>query len=195
VWFFRNSVSFPLANPSGLKQGLRVTNDTGPPRGRSDAGNDAGRWFLAALGLLLALIGGMFVLLLGRSFLRAWEMRAWPEVSCVILSSEIVERRHDEFSPIEFRQELSYGYEWQGQPFTGDHLTLRANPWSSKREGVAQRVADYPAGMVTSCRVNPTSPKIAVLKTDSLAPGYSIWFPGLFVVGGLGISLRALRKR
>ncbi len=112
----------------------------------------------------------------------------------MILSSEIEERRHDEFSPIEYRQNLSYGYEWKNQPFTGSHLTLRENPWSSKRELAEQRVADYPAGKVTSCRVNPAAPDIAVLKPDSLAPGYALWFPGLFVIGGLGISLRALRR-
>ena len=35
----------------------------------------------------------------------------------------------------------------------------------------------------------------AVLKMDSQAAGYSIWFPGLFVIGGLGIAGRALVKR
>jgi len=35
----------------------------------------------------------------------------------------------------------------------------------------------------------------AVLKPDSQAPGYSIWFPALFVVGGLGIAFRALLKK
>lgn len=147
------------------------------------------------MGLFLALIGGLFVWLLGRSFLRAWEMRSWPEVPCVILSSEVGERHHDEISPTEFRQNLTYGYEWKGQPRTGDHLTLRDNPWSSNREMIGNKAAEFPAGMETTCRVNPASPQIAVLKVDSLAPGYSIWFPGLFVIGGLGISVRALRNR
>ncbi len=163
--------------------------------GRNAAEGRTGRWFLVALGILLALIGSIFVWLLGRSFLRAWEMRSWPETSCVILASEILEQRHDEFSPIEFQQNLAYGYEWQGEAYTGSRITLRENPWTSKRELMEQRATEYPAGMVTSCRVNPASPEIAVLKMDSLAPGYSIWFPGLFVVGGLGISLRAIRKR
>ena len=112
-------------------------------------------------------------------------------MACVILTSEIEERRHDENSPLEFRQNLSFGYEWQGRPRTGTHLTLRNNPWSSKRELVEARLREYPAGMTTTCRVNPTNPDFAVLKTDSLAPGYSIWFPALFVVGGLGIVVRA----
>lgn len=154
----------------------------------------AGRWYLITLGLALALIGGVFIALMARSYLRALEMRQWPQVRCVILSSEIEERRHDEYSAIEFRQKLSYGYEWKGKPYTGDRLSLRGNPWTSKRDLAEKRTAAYRKGMLTSCLVNPSSPEVAVLKPDSLAPGYSIWFPALFVVGGLGISVRALRN-
>jgi hypothetical protein len=151
----------------------------------------AGRWYLAILGLVIALLGGLFIWLMARSFLRAREMRTWPEVACVIITSEVEERRHDENSPAEFRQDLSFGYEWKGVARTGDHLTLRGSPWSSKRELADQRVSEYPVGKTTTCRVDPTNPDFAVLKPDSLAPGYSIWFPALFVVGGLGISFRA----
>lgn len=153
--------------------------------------NTAGRWYLVVLGLILALLGGLFVALMARSFLRAREMRKWPEVACVILSSEVEQRQNDENSPAEFRQDLSFGYEWQGSAYTGDHLTLRGSPWSSSRTTVEERVATYPVGKRTTCRVDPTNSNFAVLKPDSLAPGYSIWFPALFVVGGLGISFRA----
>ncbi|MFP6880316.1 MAG: hypothetical protein VCA34_05170, partial [Roseibacillus sp.] len=37
-------------------------------------------------------------------------------------------------------------------------------------------------------------PSFAVLKRDSKAPGYSLWFPIIFVVGGLGIILGAVRS-
>jgi hypothetical protein len=154
--------------------------------------NCAGRWYLVCLGLSLVLVGGVFVWLLGRSYLRAREMRQWPEVACVILSSELAERRHDENSALEFRHDLSFGYEWQGQARTGDHLTLRGNPWSSKRVMMEGRIKEFPVGKTTTCRVDPTNADFAVLKPDSLAPGYSIWFPGLFVIGGLGIVLRAI---
>jgi hypothetical protein len=167
--------------------------DTRPPT-RTAQSDRGGRWFLAGMGLFLALVGLLFMALLGRSFLRAWDMRSWPETSCVILVSEVAEKRHDEFSPVEFRQELTYGYQWQGEAFTGDHLTLRDNPWSSKRELVEQRAAELPAGTVTTCRVDPANPARSVLKPDSLAPGYTLWFPGLFVVGGLVIAARALRR-
>ncbi|MES2476115.1 MAG: DUF3592 domain-containing protein [Verrucomicrobiota bacterium] len=167
---------------------------TARPVSTAAPSSHSGRWFLAGMGLFLALIGSLFVFLLGRSFLRAWDMRSWPETSCVILTSDVAEKRHDEFSPIEFRQEITYGYEWQGKAYTGDHLTLRDNPWSSKRDLVEQRAAAFPEGKVTTCRVDPAKPQRAVLKPDSLAPGYSIWFPGLFVVGGLVLTLRALRQ-
>ena len=160
---------------------------------RRMAGNNrSGRWFLAFLGLLIALIGAIFVWLLGRSYLRARDMRSWPEVECVILVSEIQQRIHDPQSPREYRHSLTFGYEWQGRALTGDHLTLRGNPWSSKREIIEKRAAEYPVGMTTTCRIDPQTPDFAVLKPDSLAPGYSIWFPGLFVIGGLGITIRAL---
>lgn len=160
-----------------------------PPSGR------AGRWYLAILGVVIALLGGLFVWLMARSFLRAREMRSWPEVPCVILISEVEEWRHDENSPMEFRQNLSFGYEWQGAVHTGDHLTLRGSPWSSKRELADVRVSEFPVGKTTTCRVDPSNPHFALLKPDSLAPGYSIWFPSLFVVGGLGISIRAVLKK
>ncbi len=113
----------------------------------------------------------------------------------MIITSEVDERRHDPNSPAEFRQDLSFCYEWMGTARTGDHLTLRGSPWSSKRELADQRVLEYPVGKMTTCRVDPANPDFAVLKPDSLAPGYSIWFPALFVVGGLGISLRAIVRK
>lgn len=161
-------------------------------RSHSQASTHGGRWFLVALGLAVAVIGGLFVMLLGRSFLRAREMRAWPEVPCVILSSRIDERIHDSQSPTEYRHDVSFGYDWKNEPRTGDHVTLRGSPWSSKRGVIEKRALEYPVGKRTTCRVDPSDPDFAVLKPDSLAPGYSIWFPGLFVVGGFGIAIRAL---
>lgn len=166
-----------------------------PAHSRTPPPAAGGRWYLVALGLCTALIGAVFVWLLARSYLRAKDMRAWPEVPCVILVSEIEERIHDSQSPREFRLNVSFGYEWNGQALTGDHLSLRGSPWSSKPELARKRAAEYPVGRKTTCRVDPTRADFAVLKPDSLAPGYSIWFPGLFVVGGLGIAVRALTPR
>jgi hypothetical protein len=150
-----------------------------------------GRFFLVGLGLILALMGSFFVWLLVRSYLRARKMHAWPEVSGLILSSDIEQRKHDLESPMEYREDLSFGYEWKGERFTGDHLTLRGSPWSSDRASVETKLAEFPAGKFVICHVDPQNPSFAVLKTDSLAAGYTIWFPSIFVIGGLGIAGRA----
>ncbi len=152
---------------------------------------NSGRWFLILLGLSIASVGGLFAWLMARSYLRAREMRTWPEVPCVILSSEIEERRHDPHSPVEYRLAVSFGYEWQGVGKTGDLVSLRGSSWTSKLDLMTERAAEHPIGAQTTCRVKPGDPDFAVLQPDSLAPGYSIWFPSLFVIGGLGIALRA----
>jgi hypothetical protein len=99
-----------------------------PPRFQTRRSKDSargGKWFLVILGLSLVLIGGLFVWLLGRSYLRAKEMRSWPQVECVILSSEIRERIHDPQSPREFQQDVVFGYQWQGEARTSDRISLR----------------------------------------------------------------------
>lgn len=147
---------------------------------------------MAFIGLSLALIGGFFVFLMARSFLRANEMRSWPQIPCMILTSDLEERRHDPDSPVEYRHVLTFGYEWQGQRLLGDKTTLRGNPWTSKNELAEERLKEFPAGISTTCLVNPQNPQLAVLKPDSLAPGYSIWFPALFMIAGFGITINAL---
>lgn len=155
----------------------------------------AGSLFQALLGLSLAIAGGFFVWLMARSFERAREMRSWPEIPCEILVSEVEQRRHDPQSPEEYRHVVNFGYEWKGEPRTSDHLTLRGAAWTSNRELAEERAADYPVGKPATCRVDPAHPEIAVLKMDSLAPGYSIWFPGLFLAAGIGITCNAFRKQ
>ena len=173
------------------------------PRGESVAASfvgsssksSGGRWFLVAVGLSLALIGGIFVWLMARSFLRARDMHAWPQVPCEVISADLTERRHDPQSPREFRLDVVYGYEWQGKRLTSDRFSLRGSPWTSKMNLAESRLQEFPVGRRTVCWVNPHIPEYAVLKPDSLAPGYSIWFPSLFVVGGLVMAIRALFDR
>jgi hypothetical protein len=154
-----------------------------------------GRWFFAGIGLFTAFLGALFVWLMVRSCLRAKTMHAWPEVECVILSNEIRERLHDPHSPREYQVVVVYGYEWRNEARTGDRMTLRGNAWTSKRDLAAKRAAAYPIGTRSTCRVDPANPDFAVLKPDSLAPGYSIWFPALFVIGGLGMAVCSLGRR
>jgi hypothetical protein len=150
---------------------------------------------LAFIGLSTAAIGALFFWLLAQSYLNAKAMRSWPQIPCTILLSSIEERQHDPYSPIEYRHNILYGFEYNGENLTGSLLTLRGNPWSKKRGDIEKRVNTLPVGTKTTCLVSPDPPYIAVLKPDSLAPGYSIWFPSLFVIGGLVMAFRAVKNR
>lgn len=149
--------------------------------------------FLVLLGLAIAAIGALFTALMWDSYQRASAMHAWPQVEAVVLSSETEEWQHDEFSPMEYRLKILYGYEWKGEPETGERLTARGNPSSNKRAKAEADLASFPPGKRVQAYVNPEDPAFAVLQPDSKAAGYSIWFPFLFVIGGLGIAVRAMR--
>lgn len=166
-----------------------------PDQGSAPPAAVGGRWFLVSLGISVALIGTVFVWLMWRSFDRAKEMRAWPQVECVILDSRIESRRHDPQSPTEYRHVLAFGYEFNGRLHSSDRITARGSSWSSKRGPVAASASRHPTGQRTRCHVNPDDPSFAVLRPDSFGPAYSLWFPCLFVIGGLGIALRALRPQ
>lgn len=154
----------------------------------------SGTLYLVIIGLALALLGGVFVYLLGHSYLEAKETRQWAETPCLILESGVEERKLGENVATEYRHKLLYGYEFDNAPYTGEHEKRRENPWSKDPEAAEEQIEKYPEGSQQICFVNPKNPAVSVLAHDSKAAGYSIWFPGLFVVGGLGIVVGALRK-
>lgn len=147
------------------------------------------------IGLSVALAGGLFTALLWRSFAHAREMAHWPEVECRILRSEVGERSIDPNAPVEYHFEVLYGFRWQEKHHTSERYDSRGGAWSGDRERIEKLIEKYPVGSSAICRVNPAQPEAAVLKPDSKAAGYSIWFPMLFVIGGLGIAIGAVRRR
>ncbi|MEP2775237.1 MAG: DUF3592 domain-containing protein [Luteolibacter sp.] len=150
--------------------------------------------FLILLGLAISVIGGLFTVLMWESYSRAVDQRSWPQVEAVILSSEVEDWKHDEFSPREYRFKVLYGYEWKGVPKTGERVTARGNASYNKRAKPANLLEQLPAGTKTTVYVNPEDVDFTILQPDSKAAGYSIWFPMLFVVGGLGIVAMAVRR-
>ena len=96
--------------------------------------------------------------------------------------------------PVERRFSVLYGYQWEGANRDSELWKLRGSGWTSKEENVQALVARYPEGSAQECRVNPGDPEIAVLELESKAPGYSLWFPGIFVVGGIGMIVGAWRR-
>lgn len=155
-------------------------------------GKVAGSLYLVVVGLILAGIGGLFTFLLGNSYLQAKEMDTWVETPCLILESEVRERQLGPAVPVDYQFGILYGYDFDGEGYSSDDYDIRGNANVKERSKILQLTQQYPAGSLQKCWVNPEDPTRAILKKDSKAPGYSIWFPILFVVGGIGIVIKAL---
>lgn len=153
-----------------------------------------GALYLMFLGMLLCVSGGGFTWLMWRSYERASTQRGWENVSCRILESKVVERKIGETVPLEYSHGLLYGYEIRGERYSSSRLTLRGASWSHAPDRALALVETYPAGSEQRCYVDPNAPEEAVLKLDSKAPGYSLWFPLLIVAGGLGIISGGVRN-
>ena len=151
-----------------------------------------GSFYLIGIGFFLALSGGVFTWLLGSSFSRARGMDGWQEQECFILESEIRERRIGPEVPTDYRFGVLYGYDFDGEAYSAEDYDLRGNAWVKEPSRIQFLVMKFPRGSQQTCWVNPNKPEQAVLKRETKAPGYSIWFPILFVVGGLGIIVKAL---
>jgi uncharacterized iron-regulated membrane protein len=148
--------------------------------------------FLVMLGLIIASLGGLFVVLMGMSYMRAVDQREWPQVQGVVISSEIEDYRHNEYSSKEYRLKIRYDYDWNDERKTGERYGFRGNPKYNKRNKIEDLVNSYPVGKKVTVYLNPADENFTMLRLDSKAAGYSIWFPMLFVIGGLGIALRAI---
>ena len=81
-----------------------------------------------------------------------------------------------------------------GVAHTGTHVR-RVEGGSSHKEAAQEKLEAYPEGKAVTCYVNPEDPAFAILEHSTRAALYSLWFPLLFVVGGAGMILSALRTK
>jgi hypothetical protein len=119
-------------------------------------------------------------------------MDDWVETPCMIERFEIVEERFSVNSPVSFRIDTLYTYEFAGQTFASEKVKRVDGATSHKARAEAEARL-FPPGRAV-CFVKPDAPQTAVLKKDTKAAGYTVWFPGLFVIGGLGIAINSIRK-
>ena len=159
-----------------------------------NTGKLAGKMFICMIGLMLIFIGGVFEWLMLRSYLHAKESRQWPQVEAVILSSDMDQRRISG-SPPEARLNLLFEYDYKGNKYTSGRLSPRGAKWSREKDSVADLMVVNPVGSFHSVWVNPKSPDTAILKHDTKAAGYTIWFPAVIMIGGCGMIWGALRDK
>ena len=155
----------------------------------------AGAWYLTAVGVSLCVIAGVFLWLMTRSYLRAKEMTTWPQVPCLILRSEVAEKRIGETVAPDYRFAVLFRYEFEGKDYESERWGLRGSMPRQDPTQAKKLVEEFPLGSQQLCWVNPREPQIALLKLDSRAAGYSLWFPGLFFLGGVGMVVGAWRKK
>lgn len=164
--------------------------DAGAPTRQKNLRSAAGG---AVFGFVVAAMGAFFTVALWVGFQRAKETRGWAETPCEVTRSEVSEERPTPNSPLAYRAVVEYRYRFDGRPRVGSSVKRVDGPTSHRHRAEAV-VAEFPAGAKVSCWVDPENPDTAVLKHGTLAPLYSIWFPGLFVVAGVGIALASLRR-
>jgi hypothetical protein len=144
-----------------------------------------------ALGLLIATMGSIFVVALVKGYGHANETREWTEVPMKITKAEVFQQQIG-MSPTEYRPVIEYAFTYEGNPATG--TVIKRGDGFTKHQSKAQRVVDrYPVGSEGTCWVNPQNPQQTVLKHDTKAVLYTVWFPGLFVIAGLGIAIGSIR--
>ncbi|MCW0217209.1 MAG: DUF3592 domain-containing protein [Prosthecobacter sp.] len=153
-----------------------------------------GRLWLAGMGLYLASAGLLFTWVLWTSWQRAEETRHWEATPCRIISAQVVSERPTPHSNPTFQAEVRYSFTRQGKIMTGSRIK-RVDSASQHEENALAKLEDYPVGLDTTCYVNPTNPEQTVLKHDTRAALYSMWFPLLFVFGGLGMAWNAMKRR
>lgn len=154
----------------------------------------AGQWYLSIVGLALCVIAGLFFWLMLRSYLRAKEMAGWPQEECIIASSAVEKVSIGEMVAPEYRLAVSYHYSINGVEYESHRWGWRGSMNKARAEEVEELVKQYAVGSRQHCWVNPAQPDFAILQLDSRAAGYSLWFPGLFFVGGVGMIVGAWKK-
>ena len=89
---------------------------------------------------------------------------------------------------------VTYRYTHEGKERISDRYKRLPTESSDPRK-VKAKEKKYLVGEESVCYVNPEDPDFAVLRKESKAGLYSIWFPCLFIVGGAGMILTAILRR
>ena len=92
---------------------------------------------------------------------------------------------------------VRYRYSVGAQSYVSERIRRVDGPKADREDAEAIR-EQYTPGQTVTCYVRPDDPQFAILKHDTRAALYTIWFPLLFVVGGLRMAwgaVRAMRRR
>ena len=154
----------------------------------------AARLWTVALGLMLASAGAGTCWYLWATYQKAKLTDSWEKVPCEIFASAIDRSGKSQHGMTKYELKVSYRYEYGGESRVSNRVRRLSITSLSEKE-IEVKAEPYPVGMETTCLVNPADPSQAVLKADSKAGLYTMWFPGIFVVGGVGIVIAGVMGR
>ncbi len=146
------------------------------------------------MGLFLIVAGSFFAWRMWLSYEKAQITRHWSQVPCRIVSSRVVSERPTPHSSPAHRVEVRYEYDFKRGRHSSTRIRRVESAPTPHLEDAQRKQQNYPPGSEKTCFVNPASPDEAVLEHASRAALYSIWFPLLFVLGGMGMLSGALKR-
>lgn len=146
------------------------------------------------MGLILIAVAWALVTYLWGSYQRAAQMDGWVEVPCRIETLEVDDTQRNQRGMPKYLLEVTYRYQWNGHDYIGNRIKRLPTEASDPRK-LKGKIEAYAVGTETVCYLDPDAPELVVLKKDSKAALYTIWFPCLFIVGGAGMIFSALFGR
>jgi Protein of unknown function (DUF3592) len=155
----------------------------------------AGRWWLAAMGIVLIAAGSFFAWRLWLSYQKTSVSRSWPAIPCEIESSKIVSERPNPSSALAHRVEIRYRYEMNGVKHISTRIRHVESAPTAHLDKALEVQLRFPPGTRQHCHVNPANSAESVLLPGTRAALYSIWFPLLFVAGGVGMLMGLFRRK
>lgn len=142
--------------------------------------------------LIFAGAGGvMFWLMTIPALRQLFTVSSWVETPCTIVFSELRESRGDD-GPT-YRADILFSYEYQGEAYRSNRLTLGLKVSSSGSSSKQDKIARHPPGSSAVCHVNPREPWEAVLDKKSPAVLFPLLFPIPFLAAGLFMFFAMLR--
>jgi len=120
------------------------------------------------------------------TFLPLWGVtraQSWTETPCTIVTSEV--KVHDGDDGDTYSIDIQYEYTVDGLPYRGEKYHFMPGA-SSGRKGKQAVVDRYPVGLATSCYVNPSDPREAVINRGLTMDMWWGLFPLPFLAVGIG---------
>lgn len=141
------------------------------------------RLFMSLFGLIFMAAGGFFAYMILTDVWDNYQTRSWTKTPCVIMESQVDVVRDG------YRFRVGYQYSFNGREWTSHKLNLKDDNVFSKVGEADAKVRQYAPGGETYCYVNPKMPGQSILEFSSLAMGFAVFLPMIFIVIGAAVFI------